>query len=557
VLGSHARSFSLLSRLYGSSRLATIGRCTGIAVALMAAGGSTLQVASAESDTRTLSFHNVHTGENLTVTFKRNGRYDEAALKRLNWYLRDWRKSEEVKMDPHLFDLLWEAYQDTGATQPINVICGYRSPSTNAMLRARSSGVAQGSLHTHGQALDFFIPGVPLAKIREVGLKMQRGGVGFYPTSGSPFVHLDTGTIRHWPRMTREQLVKVFPNERTVHIPSDGKPLAGFALALADVERQGHAPSNVLLANARTAGAIDEDDVATATTLAANASSPEATEKPKGSSLLASFFGFKPGTETADKPAAESKSEPKSTSKTKDKIPTPLARVQTASLTAPTPVPVERIVPMPKHRPGATMQLASVTPAATPMPRMRPAAAPVAVAAATAGDLFTERGLWASIAQDKADEMADQLAELTTASAGALAYAATGEMTPAQPHAAPMGKAGTTIQTASLTPVSAAPAPAPAKLGQVGQVGQRFDDPWMRGLMLTPSVHGFMTTAQMVRRDNRTLQLFMQKPDSSVLMAFGDDPHHGMTTDRFSGQAVVFLATATFRLRTTAALTTR
>jgi hypothetical protein len=61
----------------------------------------------------------------------------------------------------------------------------------------------------------------------------------------------------------------------------------------------------------------------------------------------------------------------------------------------------------------------------------------------------------------------------------------------------------------------------------------------------------------MVRRDNRTLQPFMQKPDSSVLMAFGDDPHHGMTTDRFSGQAVVFLATATFRLRTTAALTTR
>jgi uncharacterized protein YcbK (DUF882 family) len=539
-----------LSRLYGSSRLATIGRCAGIAVALMAAGGSSLQIASAESDTRTLSFHNVHTGEDLTVTFKRNGRYDEAALKRLNWYLRDWRKSEEVKMDPHLFDLLWEAYKDTGATQPINVICGYRSPGTNAMLRARSSGVAQGSLHTHGQALDFFIPGVPLAKIREVGLKMQRGGVGFYPTSGSPFVHLDTGTIRHWPRMTREQLVKVFPNERTVHVPSDGKPLAGFALALADVERQGRAPSNVLLANARDAGAIDEDDVATATTLAANASSPEATEKPKGSSLLASFFGFKPGAADTAKTAP----------KANDKIPMPLARVQTASLTAPTPVPVERIVPMPKTRPGATMQLASVTPA-TPMPRMRPAAAPVAVAAATAGDLFAERGLWASIAQDKADQLANPLADqLTTASTGpVLAYASPGDAMPARhaaPHAAPMGKAEQKIETASLAPVhvAAAPAPAPAKLGQIGQ---RFDDPWMRGIIMTPSVRGFMTTAQMVRRDNRTLQPLMAKPDSSVLMAFGDDPHHGMTNDRFSGRAVVFLATATFRLRTTAALTAR
>ncbi|MGE0062251.1 MAG: DUF882 domain-containing protein [Xanthobacteraceae bacterium] len=577
MLGSHARSFSLLSRLYGSSRLATIGRCTGIAVALMAAGGSSLQIASAESDTRTLSFHNVHTGEDLTVTFKRNGRYDEAALKRLNWYLRDWRKSEDVKMDPHLFDLLWVAYQETGATQPINVICGYRSPSTNAMLRARSSGVAQGSLHTHGQALDFFIPGVPLAKIREVGLKMQRGGVGFYPTSGSPFVHLDTGTIRHWPRMTREQLVKVFPNERTVHVPSDGKPLAGFALALADVERQGRAPSNVLLANARDAGAIDEDDVATATTLAANSATPEAkVDKPKGSTLLASFFGFKPGTDAAGKTKTDltktdltktdlANTDPARTNpakagpKANDKIPMPLARVQTASLTAPTPVPVERIVPVPKMRPGATTQLASVTP--TAMPRTRPAAAPVAVAAVTAGDLFAERGLWTSIAQDKANQLADQM---TTASTGpVLAYASPDEAQPprhAATRAAPMGKVETRIETASLAPIhiSAPPAPAPAATAaKLGQIGERFDDPWMRGIVMTPSVRGFMTTAQMVRRDNRTLQPMMRKPDSSVLMAFGDDPHHGMTTDRFSGQAVVFLATATFRLRTTAALTIR
>lgn len=535
----------------------------------MAAGGSSLQIASAESDTRTLSFHNVHTGEDLTVTFKRNGRYDEAALKRLNWYLRDWRKSEEVKMDPHLFDLLWEAYKDTGATQPINVICGYRSPSTNAMLRARSSGVAQGSLHTHGQALDFFIPGVPLAKIREVGLKMQRGGVGFYPTSGSPFVHLDTGTIRHWPRMTRDQLVKVFPNERTVHVPSDGKPLAGFALALADVERRGGTPSNVLLANARNAGAIDDDDVATATALAANSAAPEAkVDKPKGSTLLASFFGFKPGADAAGKTKTDTaKTDPTKTDPTKtnpakagpkanDKIPMPLARVQTASLTAPTPVPVERIVPVPKMRPGATMQLASVTPTAMPMPRTRPAAGPVAVAAVTAGDLFAERGLWTSIAQDKADQM-------TTASTGpVLAYASPGEAQPAQhaaTRAAPMGKVQTRIETASLAPIqiSAPPAPAPAATAaKLGQIGQRFDDPWMRGVIMTPSVRA-MSTAQMVRRDNRTLQPMMQKPDSAVLMAFGDDPHHGMTTDRFSGQAVVFLATATFRLRTTAALTIR
>ena len=124
------------------------------------------------------------------------------------------------------------------------------------MLRARSSGVAQFSQHTNGQAMDFFIPGVPLEKIREVGLQLQRGGVGFYPTSGSPFVHMDTGTIRHWPRMTHDQLAKVFPDGRTVHIPSDGQPLRGYAVALADVERRGDKPSETSLEAAREAGVL-------------------------------------------------------------------------------------------------------------------------------------------------------------------------------------------------------------------------------------------------------------------------------------------------------------
>ncbi len=101
------------------------------------------------------------------------------------------------------------------------------------MLRRRSKGVAQNSLHMQGKAMDFFIPDVPLSKLREIGLRMQLGGVGFYPTSGSPFVHMDTGSVRHWPRMTRQQLVRVFPNGNTLHVPSDGKPLPGYAKALA------------------------------------------------------------------------------------------------------------------------------------------------------------------------------------------------------------------------------------------------------------------------------------------------------------------------------------
>ena len=77
-------------------------------------------------------------------------------------------------------------------------------------------------MHTHGQAMDFYIPDVPLEQLRYAGLRLQRGGVGFYPTSGSPFVHLDTGEVRHWPDISRQELARVFPNGRTVHVPSDG-----------------------------------------------------------------------------------------------------------------------------------------------------------------------------------------------------------------------------------------------------------------------------------------------------------------------------------------------
>ena len=157
-------------------------------------------------------------------------------------------------MDPHLIDLVWEVQRETGSKQPIWVVCGYRSPETNAMLRRRSDGVARFSQHMLGHAMDFYIPGVPLEQLRVIGLRLQRGGVGFYPTSGSPFVHLDTGGVRHWPRMTREQLVRVFPDGRTVHIPTDGRPLPGYALALADLRKRGDNPSEMSIEAARSAG---------------------------------------------------------------------------------------------------------------------------------------------------------------------------------------------------------------------------------------------------------------------------------------------------------------
>lgn len=230
------------------------------------------QTAQAAAETRVLKFYNLHTHERAEIVYKRNGQYVSSGLKQINHMLRDWRENEETRINPRLLDLLWQVYRVSGSRDYINVICGYRSPKTNKMLRRRSSGVAKESQHTHGNAIDFFLPDVPLSRLRAVALKMQDGGVGYYPTSGSPFVHLDIGNVRHWPRMSRQQLLALFPDGKTLHIPKDGKPLSGYNVALAAYKSRVSSgrilaedgstgsPRRGLLATLLGGGADDEQD---------------------------------------------------------------------------------------------------------------------------------------------------------------------------------------------------------------------------------------------------------------------------------------------------------
>ena len=218
-------------------------RCVGTAtIAVMLAvvllvGSSSLATAAAD---RSLKLFFTHTGERATITFKRGGKFDARGLGQINRFLRDWRKNEPANIDPRLLDLVWEVYQRSGSNDYIHIVSAYRSPGTNKMLRGRSrdSGVAKNSQHTLGKAMDFYIPGVKLAKLRSLAMQMQVGGVGYYPASGSPFVHLDVGNVRAWPRMTRKELARIFPNGKTMHLPSDGRPLPGYDLAVADYRRR-------------------------------------------------------------------------------------------------------------------------------------------------------------------------------------------------------------------------------------------------------------------------------------------------------------------------------
>ncbi len=241
---------------------ASVSKRLGFAAIIFFFGSQSLQSVIANGDTRTISFHHLHTGEDLTVMYKRDGRYDEAALEKINHELRDWRRDEPIKVDPHLIDLLWDVNREVNGKEPIQIVCGYRSPGTNAMLRARSRGVAQFSQHMLGKAIDFFIPGTELSKLREIGLRMQRGGVGFYPTSGSPFVHLDTGNVRHWPKVSRDLLSRIFPDGKTIHIPADGRPMPGYELALAEIKARGGEANSFAVASR---GDADEENASTYT----------------------------------------------------------------------------------------------------------------------------------------------------------------------------------------------------------------------------------------------------------------------------------------------------
>lgn len=509
-----------------------------MAALLVLFGNRGLESAEANGDTRTLTLHHLHTDEEITVTYKRDGRYDEDALRRLDHFLRDWRKDEQVHMDPRLFDVVWEVSRDIGREKMIQVVCGYRSPSTNAMLRRRSSGVAELSQHTLGKAMDFYIQGASLEETREAGLRVQRGGVGYYPTSGSPFVHLDVGNVRHWPRMSREQLVRVFPNGRTVHIPSDGQPLSGYALALADIQRRGSAlPSQMSLAAAQTAGldtsAVaaphahsvlgwlfqkedDEDDKA------AEAAPPAAPARYS----LASLGGAssKADSRTTDSRTADPKSDHARAPARHERTAALAVTVSPATSGAADPTPAAFHVPL--HASLADDDLPPWPIRNSDTDRV-PLELKLAYAAeAVPADLTSERldGAGGGYLP----------AAARTAPRSALAVNLT---VPPGLSRVPARSGAPALTVLAVTAVTAAP-------------GMRYDDPWLRAAIVAPPLSRSMTSMFYGDRDFSDLRALMEKPAAAVAMAFSSDPWAGMETGAFRGETAVVLPTVIFPQQT-------
>jgi uncharacterized protein YcbK (DUF882 family) len=530
VLVGFARQFNPLA-------LPKAGYRIGLTSLLLLAGAGSVHDATALNETRTLSFHHTHSDEDLTVTFKRDGRYDEEALKKINHFLRDWRSQDQTTMDRHLFDILWEVYRDVDGKKPIQIISAYRSPATNSMLRRRSSGVARFSQHMLGHAMDFYIPDVPLEQIRAAGLRLQRGGVGFYPTSGSPFVHLDTGSVRHWPRMTHDQLARVFPDGRTVHLPANGGPMKGYELARADIERRGNG-----------------DDAASVG---------------KMPNLFAALFKGGKSAEEDDEGASVSVKNEKS-------APASIAAAKSADL-----------VPTPRAKPvGATIQLAAADVQIVSAPKSKPEQKQATQASGepkpqTPADIINSRGFW--------DDVPTAANQATPAQVAALrarqALAATTDPQPTASVTESFNRAMAYAPAAS-SPVdranvvaASAPMPRPARparnagaaateintvvaKGAQGQdavvatstrlAAARGDNIWMRVVMLAPSASNSMSTTVLGDTEMTQMRSHFVKPPAVIAMTFSEDPMMGMTCDRFTGSATAQLPTQSFVMRTAA-----
>ena len=180
-----------------------IGRRSFLKTGLLTAAGLSLPVSSLArvADTiwpeKALSFYNTHTGETLRqAVYWAEGNYIPDTLNQIDHLLRDHRTDTIQPIDPALIDLLHALSRQLGATRPIHVISGFRSPASNLLLRQQAQGVAKRSLHMSGKAIDIRIPDCDLTRLRRAAMAQKRGGVGFYPDSD--FVHLDTGRVRHW-----------------------------------------------------------------------------------------------------------------------------------------------------------------------------------------------------------------------------------------------------------------------------------------------------------------------------------------------------------------------
>lgn len=180
----------------GLSRRALLGAFAATAVTAAPTFSKAAGFLRGSGDIRRLRMYSARTGERIDMIYWVEGHYIKDAVREVNTFMRDWRTNDVYKMDLRTVDIMAAAHNLLDASEPYMLLSGYRSPKTNAMLRAKSRGVAKNSLHMKGQAADLRLTSRSVGQMARAAAACRGGGVGKY--SGSNFVHMDCGPVRTW-----------------------------------------------------------------------------------------------------------------------------------------------------------------------------------------------------------------------------------------------------------------------------------------------------------------------------------------------------------------------
>ena len=165
------------------SRRSLLGAFAATAVVAAPVYSNTFGFLKGAGDIRRVSMRSGRTGESLETIYWVDGEYIKEALAEINHFMRDWREDLTASMDPRNVDIIAASHSLLETTEPYQLLSGYRSPRTNAMLRSRSRGVAKNSLHIKGMAADLRLNTRSVGQVAQAGMACNSGGVGKYGNS--------------------------------------------------------------------------------------------------------------------------------------------------------------------------------------------------------------------------------------------------------------------------------------------------------------------------------------------------------------------------------------
>ncbi len=180
----------------GVSRRALLGFFAATTLAAAPTYSHAFGLLRGAGDFRRIRMYSGRTGESIDTIYWIDGNYIPEAMSEISHFMRDWRTNTAKGFDPRAIDIMAASHRMMEVSEPYTMLSGYRSPQTNAMLRSRSSGVAQNSLHMQAQAADLRLKSRSVAQMYRAAQACNAGGVGRY--SRSNFVHMDCGPVRHW-----------------------------------------------------------------------------------------------------------------------------------------------------------------------------------------------------------------------------------------------------------------------------------------------------------------------------------------------------------------------